>query len=164
MIKTERLFMRYMDQSDFPELLEMYFEEDSNKFIRPLRGKSRDEYLSFLASKLEKNKEQGHFFLAILNEEEKIMGTANLNYFAALDIEHVGVHLKRAYWSQAYGTEVLKGLIQLASKEGRKKIFALVQKGNLASEAMMRKCGFELEKEEVLEGDLLRVFALRIEG
>tara|TARA_Y100000589_G_C26887189_1_gene520516 strand:- start:74 stop:574 length:501 start_codon:yes stop_codon:yes gene_type:complete len=157
MIKSERCQFRLLSTTDFPAVLAMYAELDSNKYIRPLREKTTEEYQIFLEGKVKNNqREQGYFFSVFA--EEVFIGTANFNYFEALKLEHVGVHLARSAWGKGYGTEILTRLKSLAQEQGRREIHALVEEGNKASIRMLEKSGFDLKDRLYLKGDQLRIY------
>lgn len=158
MIETERLFLRPLEQEDFPSLLRMYQEPDSNKFIRPLRGKTEAEYLSFLNLKLSNNSKAKGYFLTVLNENQEVQGTANFNFFEPLQLEHIGVHLMRHAWGFGYGTEIIKALVKFAESKGRNEIHALVEKGNYPSVKMLEKSGLSFSKNLILSGDHLMLY------
>ncbi|WP_421753038.1 GNAT family N-acetyltransferase [Croceimicrobium sp.] len=157
MINSERCQFRLLSREDFPAILAMYAEPDSNKYIRPLREKSLEEYQVFLEAKVKNNQRgQGYFFSVFA--AEAFIGTANFNYFEALKLEHVGVHLARAAWNKGYGTEILIRLKDLALEQGRNEIHALVEEGNKASISMLEKSGFDLKDRLYLKGDQLRIY------
>jgi len=158
MIETERLFLRPLEQEDFPCLLRMYQEPDSNKFIRPLRGKTAAEYQSFLNLKLSNNSKANGYFLTVLDNNQEVLGTANFNYFEPLQLEHIGVHLMRNAWGCGYGTEIIKALLKFAESKGRTEIHALVEKGNHPSVKMLEKSGLSFSKNLILSGDQLMLY------
>jgi [ribosomal protein S5]-alanine N-acetyltransferase len=143
--------------------LEMYLEEDSNLYIAPLRDKSANQYREFLESKLDFNHRGAGYFFTVISEEGQCIGTANFNRFAALDIEHIGIHLKRAFWAQGYASEVLRALIEFAKTQDRKEIHALVEEEHKVSIAMIEKLGFSLKTKKILKGDFLRIYRLKLD-
>lgn len=162
MIKSKRLELRPLLASDFPDLLAMYQEPDSNKYIRPLRGKTPAEYEDFLALKLKNNRLDKGWFFTVLSADNKIIGSANFNFFEALQLEHIGVHLKRDSWSKGYGSEIVQALLKFARSQGRSEVFALVEEGNHYSQRMLEKCGLKFKENRLLSGDHLKIYSAQL--
>ena len=92
-IETERCFCEALSEKDFKEVLDMYQEDDSNKYIAPLLNKSQDFYQEFLEKKISLNKIQASFWTVRSKAEETFIGTINLNQFTQTGLIHLGCHL-----------------------------------------------------------------------
>lgn len=158
MIESSRLRFKLLEETHFPHLLAMYAEPDSNKYIRPLRNKTLEEYQEFFRFKLEQNQAELGFFWSVFDAEGSLIGTANFNHFAPFDIEHVGVHLSRRFWSQGYGTEIVETLLNYAHQAGRKEVHALVEHGHSASIRMLEKAGMRYLNQRENSGDTLLIY------
>ena len=56
----------------------------------------------------------------------------------------IGYHIAKKYTGNGYATEALKAFLPVISKEaGVTEIYGICLKENEASDAVMRKCGFE---------------------
>ena len=62
------------------------------------------------------------------------------------DIYDIGYCIDRKYWKQGYGTEVIGLLLDWIRDHGGKKVTAEVAVENNASNALLVKCGFEVER------------------
>lgn len=158
MISTKRLQFQLLEPDHFPEILAMYAEPETNKYIRPLRGKSKEEYLKFFRFKMEQNEQGLGYFWVVLKKDGSFLGTANFNHFSPFEVEHVGVHLARAFWSRGYGTEIVEALLQFAKSEGRNVVHALVQEGHDASLQMLNKAGMQFKEKRENAGDILHIY------
>ncbi len=136
----------------------MYGEEDSNKYIRPLREREPSTYPDFLNIKLQQFEEGTGFFWTVRDRQGLFLGTANLNFFEPLQVRHCGVHLARAAWGKGYATEILLGIQQWAKSKGENELNALVEMGNIASMKMLEKAGFTLVEQRELNGDQLAIY------
>jgi len=50
-LHTKRTTLTPLKQEDFQDIIQIYLEPDSNKFIPPLQNKSAEEYQVFLQKK-----------------------------------------------------------------------------------------------------------------
>lgn len=158
MIQSPRLSYQLLEEAHFPHLLKMYAEPDSNKYIRPLRNKTLEEYQAFFEFKIEQNRAKLGFFWAVFDEAGDLIGSANFNHFPPFNIEHVGVHLSRQVWGKGYGTEIVKALLDYAQAEGRKEVHALVEEEHKASIRMLEKAGMQYLRQKENQGDSLLIY------
>lgn len=159
MLITRRARIRPLEKSDFDTLLSMYFEPDSNKFIAPLKDKSLEFYQTFLHRKLEQNRHELGFWVALEKDSDKLIGTVNLNVFSPLSIYHVGCHLKAEFWGMSYATELLDVLIKYAFEEKRlPEIHGVFETDNVVSKKLMTKLGFKYDRTAMVEATQLEVY------
>lgn len=145
-LQTERSSLTPLKEADFQEIISMYLEPDSNKFVPPLQNKNAAEYLILLQKKVQKNNQpKGHGVWTIrTNDSQEFIGTANLNIQEILQLTHLGAHLKRAAWGKGYATEVLSILRDYALQTLKlPNIHALVDAQNHASKNMLLKIGLQ---------------------
>ena len=62
-IYTERTISKPLTKEDISTLIAMYVEPDSNKYIKPLRGKTTRYFNYFLNTKLAQNKNTVGFWV-----------------------------------------------------------------------------------------------------
>ena len=159
-LETTIAFIVPIAKGHFADIIEMYNEPDSNKYIAPLRNKTREEYLEFLTMKIDKNQKELGFWSVYSKDTDEFIGTINLNFFDKLSFYHVGSHLRKQYWNKGYSTELLNELIRYGFQtKGLQEIHGVVQVGNEASEKLMQKLGFTFAKQVKLEDDL-RIFKI----
>lgn len=109
---TSRLRIRPIAECDLPELVKMYLEPDSNKYIPPLQNKTTQEYQTFLESKLSANKKEVGFWTLIALSNNAVVGTVNLNYLPSLNLYHIGCHLLCNYWGKGLALEAMQTLLE----------------------------------------------------
>ena len=158
---SERVTFTPLRREDFEEILAMYDEPDTAKYILPLQNKDQAFYLNFLEGKIASNKSLVGFWTVRNSADNTFIGTANLNKFQHRDITHVGCHLSREFWGQGFGFEVMNFLKNYGVEQrGMPEVYGLVQEGHNASKHLMMKMGFKLIEQIHLEVPL-NIFRFR---
>lgn len=145
---TERTILTPLSKADFNEILAMYQEPGTAKFIAPLRDKDETFLRSFLEGKIEANSNEVGFWVAREKATNNFIGTGNLNQFSLRDLIHVGCHLSRMYWGEGYGFEVMNRLKNYGIEERKLAVIhGLVEEEHTVSKALMVKMGFALVEQ-----------------
>lgn len=83
----------------------------------------------------------------VLQEEDVIVGYAYLSSFNTRAAYNwtcdLAIYLAPDKLGMGYGTQLMKAIIDLAEKDGYKKMISIVTEGNQASERLHEKFGFE---------------------
>ena len=83
-------------------------------------------------------------FAVCLKEEEKFIGTANLNFISQTSIRHFGYRVAPAYQGKGLATEIALGLIGYGLEScGLASLSAICIPENKPSEKVMQKAGME---------------------
>lgn len=90
-----------------------------------------------------------YYFVAISKESNHYIGTCSLVPNQDLTVWDLGYTVHKDYWKQGYATEIIKTLIDVCAEMGAKKMTAAVAKENMGSNAVLKKLGFNVEKEGV---------------
>ena len=154
-MQTERTILTMLTRDDYTEVLPMYDEPDTFKYIAPLQNKSREEYIGFLDSRIAQvNNELGYHWVVRLKDNGKFIGLMNLNPIGNSDKIQVGFQLKRKYWGQGFATELTKRVLEFAIKEADLRvIYGVFDKRNIASRRIFKKFGFEFEENRIVDGE-----------
>ena len=156
---SSRTTIKIIDQRDVPEILEMYQEPDSFKYIAPHKDKSISYYENFLKGKIESNKLQNGFWVVRDINSNEFIGTVNLNRFMQTDMFHVGCHLRTKFWNQGYAKELCELLIKYGSEEmNLTEIYGVVEDGNIVSTKLMKSLGFSIKESKLIEASLLNIY------
>lgn len=164
-LTTNRTILTPLQESDFEEIIEMYFEPDSNQYVPPLLNKDRATYLERLTKKIVPNTQpKGLGFWTVRDKNNHtFLGTANLNIMEVLQITHVGCHLSRKIWGQGYGSELIQCLVQYGLQDLKLPvIYGIVSPAHLASKKMLRKAGLEYDKTIELYDEALDLFKISL--
>lgn len=151
-IETERMILRPWSVMDANDVYERWTSDDRvSKYMRWSTHKSVQDTIEWL--KVEENdilsdknygwgftfKENGYLFGGggiILNEKEGIF--------------ELGYNIMHQYWNQGYTTEAAKAMLDFAIKKLKQKEFICWHAvDNPASGAVMKKCGFVYEHNEL---------------
>ena len=162
---TNRAILTPLQKSDFEEIIDMYFEPDSNQYIPPLLNKDRASYLEFLTKKITHNSQpKGLGFWVVRDtNDHSFLGTANLNVMEVLQITHVGCHLSRRIWGQGYGSELVQCLVQYGLQDLKLPvIYGIVSPAHHASKKMLRKAGLDYDKTIDLHGQAVDLFKINL--
>ena len=158
---TERAIISPLAITDFEEILGMYHEPDSNKFITPLLNKTDEEYLAFLHFKLKTNdspKGLG-FWVVRAADTQQFLGTVNLNVMELLGFVHIGAHMSRASWGQGYATEALTALKNYGLNDlNLPTIHGICSQDHHVSQKMLQAIGLHYDKIVDLRGESIFVF------
>jgi RimJ/RimL family protein N-acetyltransferase len=154
-MQTERTILTTLTKDDYTEVLVMYDEPDTFKYIAPLQNKSREELISFLDSRIAQvNDGLGYHWVVRLKENGKFIGLMNLNPIGKSDKIQVGFQLRRKYWNQGFATEVTKLVLEFAVEEaGMRVIYGVFSKRNVVSKKIFERFGFEFEESNMVDND-----------
>ncbi|MBD3637159.1 MAG: GNAT family N-acetyltransferase [Crocinitomicaceae bacterium] len=145
---TERTRIVPYSEEHIPDIIRMFQEPDSNKFIRPLQGKTPQEWEQRLRSNIFKNQQLLQIWSVYHLENGDFVGTLNLNKFASTDIDQLGLHLTVKYWGQGYGYELCQKILDYAVQVRQlKEVHWIFEAGHTASKNLALKLGFKPFKE-----------------
>lgn len=159
LIESERLYVRYLEMSDLESYYQLNGDEEIMRYIRP--AKNREETELFLKEVIENyKKEKIDWRLALLGKDtDTFVGS-----FAIIPLENtsdlqLGYSLLKEYWGKGYATEITKAGMQYAFNVlGLTLIYGVTEAENIASQHVLLKCGFVLEKTAVKEGRKLNLY------
>ncbi|MEZ4924195.1 MAG: GNAT family N-acetyltransferase [Crocinitomicaceae bacterium] len=161
-IITQRCELIPYEESHIPDILKMFREPDSNKFIQPLKDGGEEFWMEKLRSNLKKNEELLQIWCVYHLENKDFVGTMNLNEFADTGLDQLGLHLSRKYWGQGYGYELCLPLIEHAWKVRKlDALHWLYEKEHHVSGKLAKKLGFEPYSEIEKDGCELFVYKLK---
>ena len=142
-IETQRLYLRGFNKDDAKFAISIWndqemgeylpdpaLEEVDEAYLKEIEELGEDETCCYLISESKVSKERIGTCSFIPSDDGKVY-----------DIAYC-VHKK--YWHNGYATEMAKGMIDYAMQHGAKRITVVVNKENAASNAIVRKIGFEI--------------------
>ncbi len=136
--------MSLLTRADYSEMLEMFNEKDTFKYIGPLRNKTESEYREYLDAKLEEVQQgKGYYWIVRLADDETFVGAINLNPSRSNNRMQLGFQFKRQFWGQGFAYETAKIALDYGVQiAGLKTIYGFYQKENIASGKILEKLGF----------------------
>ena len=144
---TKRMIIRNCRKTDLPELSAMWFDDENGKYLSdPAKDYVDDKFRRALDG-IEENP-KGYFLALTLRELGKIMGSS----FIFPDDDKKGSFelaycIHKDHWRQGYASELLSCIMEWIRSHGGTEITAEVAKENIASDALLRKFGFEVVGE-----------------
>ena len=158
-VLTTRCQCTLISAKDFSEIIKMYQERDSNKYIAPLLNKDEAFYIKFLEGKIASNRVAPSFWTVRLKADRTFIGTINLNQFAQTGLIHLGCHLSRNFWQQGYASELMEALINFGWEERKlNSIHGVFEKENTVSKSLLKKLGFQPYESRWVEGKELFIY------
>lgn len=144
MLYTDRAVLKPFSAEHIPNIMGMFHEPESNRFIKPLLGKSDDFYLEKLAANLTKNKQMLQYWSVYHAASNDFVGTLNLNEFEGQRIVQLGLHLTRKFWNQGYGFELCVPLLKYGFEERKlSAIHWVIESEHNVSRKLANKLGFK---------------------
>jgi ribosomal-protein-alanine N-acetyltransferase len=159
LIESERLYARYLETDDLESYYQLNGDEEIMRYIRP--AKNREETELFLKEVMESYKKENiDWRLALLEKDTDIF----VGSFAIIPLDNtndlqLGYSLLKEYWGRGYATEITKAGMQYAFNVlGVSFIYGVTEEDNIASQHVLLKCGFVLEKTAVKDRRKLNLY------
>lgn len=146
-LKGERITLRSYRNSDLAFVSEMWFDKENGKYLCDPEWDYIDENFVKAVSVIEYS-EWGYYFVAELNDTRFLIGSC----CAFQDEKNkesydIGYCIHKFLWRQGFGVEIVSLLLDWIKSRGGKSVTAEAAKENEASCALLKKLGFEVEKE-----------------
>jgi [ribosomal protein S5]-alanine N-acetyltransferase len=159
LFETERLIVRRFTVDDGESFFLMNSNAQSMQFIRPV--KSREECDSFLTENINfyrDNSVLGRF--AVFEKlSGSFLGTFSFLYLSGESDFHLGYALLPEAWGRGFATELVRsGLLYFFRHSNKQSVFAITDKENSASQAVLYKAGFQRKGEHTEAGKDLELF------
>lgn len=147
-LTTERTILTLIEKEDFKEVTNSFREENAVKYIKHLQNLSNSEYTDFLEKKRILSDTQ-HLYYWVVREKQtqKYIGTMGVMPYLGSDATfHIGFRISKEYQGKGFATELGKTVIDFVKNELKhQQIFGLIMEGNIASQTLLKKLGFQFE-------------------
>lgn len=144
-IVTERLIIRDYRKEDLPQVTAMWFDKENGKYMSDPQEEYVDNVYAKALQEMEDNPD-GYYLVALNKNDRQIIGTCCM-FPDAEGVYDIGYCVKKEYWRQGTGSEMLEAIMEWIRRAGGMEITAEVAKLNKASNALLRKYGFAVKKE-----------------
>ena len=146
-MSTSRLLIRPTRESDSPACLDIWLDDEMGRYLAdPPRALADERYLNFAVG-IEQD-EGWYPMVAIHRETGAFVGTCSVVPTEDGACWDLGYCIHRDYWQQGYATEMVSRLIEAGRACGVKAFTAAVSCENIASNALCRKLGFHVWKND----------------
>lgn len=144
-LETERLYLRELEQEDFPALCKILQDE---KTMYAYEGAfSEEEVQEWLDRQLARYKKYGFGLWAVIRKEsDELIGQCGLTMQPWKDGEvlEIGYLFRRDCWHQGYATEAARACKQYAFETlGAKEVCSIIRDTNTASQNVALRNGME---------------------
>ena len=142
---TKNLTLRTTQQNDLDAVAAIWGDNEGGKYLSDPYYQSGEELVSILEETPEC---PVYYFVASLSGFNDVMATCSLGMENPdSDTWSIGYTVKKDYWGNGYAVEMVKALIDFARNKGINTIVAPVAQENKASNRVMQKCGFHIDRE-----------------
>lgn len=144
---TERLLIRPTRESDGPACLDIWLDVEMGRYMAdPPRDKADEAELNFAVGI---EQDEGWYPMVMIHRESgDFLGTCSVVPMDDGACWDLGYAVHQRYWRQGYGTETLSRLIEAGRAQGVRAFTAAVAQENAASNALLRKLGFRVWKDD----------------
>ncbi len=141
-ITTERLIIRLCQKEDVELLLKTDKQEKTQKYLGGIKNKSREERLEFIKEKIGRS-------TTICLKDNTPIGFIGLK-IKEDNYAEIGYLLDYDYWKNGYCLEACQKLLEIAfEKLDLTKVIADTVEGNIDSQRVLEKLGFEYEGKRI---------------
>ena len=161
-IETPRLLLRDMRADDIAALVALWSDAEVTRYLGGPRKPT--SLRATFEETLAHGPEPYDLYPVVEKDSGAVIGHCGLldkEIEGVVEIELVYV-LARAYWGRGYATEIARAIVaDTFARRGLKRLVALIEPGNAASERVALEAGMALEKEVVRPGGrVMRLYAM----
>ena len=162
MIETERTIFTVLSEDDVADILVMYTDKDTFKYIGPLANLTQEKYIERLQAKIkEVTDKTGYHWVCREKETKELIGVLNLNPMPGYNRLHMGYQVRQHLWGQGYGKEMSVKLVDIAFREKKlKEIYAMIESEHMVSRKILLGLGFSLFETKDEKGVTLEIYKL----
>jgi len=142
----KRICIRNYEKSDLTFLADMWFDAENGKYLSdPTREYVDEVYQNALDTLGEST--YGYYLVIELTDTGERIGSACMFPDEDKQVYDIGYCIHKSYWNQGYGSEAVTLLLARLQENGAVKVTAEVATENVASNSLLRKLGFTIEKK-----------------
>lgn len=141
-IETPRLYLRSFEKEDAGFAVSIWNDPEMGEYLPDEAMEEIDgDYLKEIEQLAEA--ENCNYLISESKDTKKRIGTCSFVVSNDGKIYDIAYCVHRNYWRNGYATEMAKGMIDYAKKQGANKITVRVNKENAGSNQVVRKLGFK---------------------
>lgn len=142
-IETQRLYLRGYEREDVEFVMSIWNDAEMGKYLSdPILEQIDEKYRKALDTLGEA--EGSCYMIAELKEAGVRIGTCSMIQSEDGLVYDIAYCVHKKYWKNGYATEMIQAMLSYARQHGAKKITVDVAKENRASNAVMKKLGFQV--------------------
>ena len=149
--ETERLFVRKLVLTDFEAFHEMQSNKNVMHFVRA-KSMTYEENKKDLNDVIEKyDKPTNDFWIYAVERKLDNTFVGTVAFVKDDKEDEIGYRFLEKYWGNAYGSEIIDGMIIFAKKIKLPSLIAYVSPDNIASEKIIKNANFEFVESVICE-------------
>lgn len=155
-LHSSRLTIRHLTQDDAPFILSLLNQPSFLYFIGDKGVRDEVDAIRYLENgPLASYRQHGFgLFWAGLKDTETPIGMCGILKRENLEFPDLGFAYLESFQGKGYGTEAALAVYRYGLEElGLERIVGITAPDNYASQAVLKKCGLQCERELVLEGE-----------
>ena len=146
-IETPRLYLRSFEKEDARFAISIWNDPEMGEYLPDEAMEEIDEnYLKEIEELAEA--EDCFYFISELKDNHKKIGTCSFIVSDDGKIYDIAYCVHKSNWKNGFATEMAKGMIDYAAKQGADKITVRVNKENAASNKVVSNLGFKVVGEK----------------
>ena len=145
-IQGKRIRLRNYAKTDLTFLTDMWFDEENGKYLSDPAKDCVDEIYQNALDTLEESA-YGYYLVMELADTGERIGSACMFPDEVKQVYDIGYCIHKKRWNQGYGSEAVELLCIWLQENGATKVTAEVATENAASNRLLRKLGFVIEKK-----------------
>lgn len=142
----KRICLRDYMESDLPFFMDMWFDEENGKYLSDPAREYVDETFQKALDTLGESP-YGYYLAIELTDTQERIGSACIFPDEDRKVYDIGYCIAKNKWNQGYGSEAVGLLLSWLKVKGAEKVTAEAAIDNVPSNMLLRKFGFEIEKE-----------------
>ena len=144
-LQGSRIQIRNYRKSDLEFLTDMWFDAENGAYLSDPARAYVDETYQHALDTLE-DSPHGYYLVIELADTGETIGSCCMFPDETRKVYDIGYCIHKRHWKQGYGSETISLLLRWMQEQGAEKVTAEVAVENAASNALLRKFGFEIEK------------------
>ncbi|MDD7733260.1 MAG: GNAT family N-acetyltransferase [Firmicutes bacterium] len=149
MIKTERLILRKLQESDLDAFFAWASDEEVSKYVTFPTHQTKEDTRRILNLWLRQYEDEDTVRFAIENKDSaEVMGMIDVPRITPEGYPEIGYCSAKKYWGKGYMTEACKAMVDYLFERGYQKILIRARIENIGSNRVIEKTGFVFIKRE----------------
>ncbi len=149
-ISGETVRIRSYTPEDLPFVSSMWFDEENGKYMSDPTTEFIDEVFQQAIDQLADSKLGYYFIVEQASSGEKI-GSCCAFPNEDQTVYEIGYCVHKRHWQKGYGTDIVNALERWIFEQGAVRITAEVAMENVPSNALLKKLGYQAERETQFE-------------
>lgn len=145
-ITGPRLTIRSYERSDLPFVTGMWLDPENGRYMS---DPTADRVDAVFQKALDTLQDSPHGYYLILELAGELVGSFSI--FPDGGVWDIGYCIHKDHWRQGFASEALAIMLDWMRSQGAQKVTAEVAVQNTASNALLQKFGFEVEKQAAFE-------------